>query len=102
VLIFHSYESLKFDIEKTGQFARAVEVPGMYVIFIKEDGKHTVKGIVESIDEVKRIVKQNDMKDRIETGKAYLIEGEIKLIRPEVTPELLDLKVSKTEKDLYY
>ena len=74
----------------------------MYVIFIKEDGKHTVKGIVESIDEVKRIVKEKDMKDRIETGKAYLIEGEIKLIRPEVTPDLLDLKVSKKEKDMYY
>ena len=74
----------------------------MFVIFIKEDGKHTVKGIVESIDEVKRIVKEKDMKDRIETGKAYLIEGEIKLIRPEVTPDLLDLKVSKKEKDMYY
>jgi hypothetical protein len=79
-----------------------VEVAVMFVIFIKEDGKHTVKGIVESIDEVKRIVKEKDMKDRIETGKAYLIEGEIKLIRPEVTPDLLDLKVSKKEKDMYY
>jgi len=79
-----------------------VEVPVMYVIFIKEDGKHTVRGIVDSIDEVKKVLKEDDMKDKIETGKAYLIEGEIRLIRPEITPELLDIKVSKKETDMYY
>jgi hypothetical protein len=85
-----------------GQLALSVEVPVMYVIFFKENGNHTVKAIVESVEEVKKIVKESDMKNRIETGKAYLIEGEIKLIRPETTPELLDLKVSKKEKDQYY
>ena len=74
----------------------------MYVIFVKEDGKHTVRGIVETIDEVKEIIKKDDIKDLVKTGKAYLIEGDIKLIRPEITPELLNIKVSKKEKDRYY
>ena len=74
----------------------------MFVVFVKEDGKHTVKGIVESVNEVKALISKDDLKSKIETGKAYLIEGEIKLIRPEVTPELLDLKVSQKEKDMYY
>ena len=74
----------------------------MYVVFVKEDGRHTIRGIVESVDEVKEMISKDDMKNKIETGKAYLIEGEIKLIRPEITPELLDIKVSKKEKDMYY
>ncbi len=74
----------------------------MYVVFVKEDGRHTISGIVESVDEVKKMISKDDMKNKIETGKAYLIEGEIKLIRPEITPELLDIKVSKKEKDMYY
>jgi hypothetical protein len=79
-----------------------VEVAFMFVVFVKEDGKHTVRGIVESVDEVKALISKDDLKSKIETGKAYLIEGEIKLIRPEITPELLDLKVSQKEKDMYY
>jgi hypothetical protein len=74
----------------------------MFVVFVKEDGKHTVIGIVESVDEVKTLISKDDLKSKIETGKAYLIEGEIKLIRPEITPELLNLKVSQKEKDMYY
>jgi hypothetical protein len=74
----------------------------MYVVFVKDNGSHTVWGIVESIGEVKELIKQDEMQSKIETGKAYLIEGEIKLIRPETTPELLDLKVRKKEKDMYY
>ncbi len=73
----------------------------MFVVFVKEDGKHTVRGIVESVDEVKALISKDYLKSKIETGKAYLIEGEIKLIRPEITPELLDLKVSQKEKDMY-
>jgi small nuclear ribonucleoprotein (snRNP)-like protein len=79
-----------------------VEVLGMYVVFVKDDGQHTVKGILESVDEVKELIKQEEIRTKIETGKAYLIEGDIKLIRPEITPELLDLKVKKKEKDMYY
>ena len=60
------------------------------------------EGILENVDEVKQLIQNNDLKSKIETGKAYLIEGEIKLIRPEITPELLDLKVSQKEKDMYY
>lgn len=74
----------------------------MFVVFVKEDGKHTVMGIVESVDELKALISKDDLKSKIETGKAYLIEGEIKLIRPEITPELLDLKVSQKEKDMHY
>ena len=74
----------------------------MYVVFIKEDGKHTISGIFENVDEVKQRIQRNDLKEKIDTGKAYLIEGEIKLIRPEITPDLLDLKVSKKEKNQYY
>jgi hypothetical protein len=80
----------------------SVEVACMYVVFVKEDGKHTIRGIVENVNEVKKLIQKDDMKSKIETGKAYLIEGEIKLIRPEITPELLDLKVSKKEKNQYY
>ena len=73
----------------------------MFVVFVKVDGKHKVRGIVESVDEVKALISKDYLKSKIETGKAYLIEGEIKLIRPEITPELLDLKVSQKEKDMY-
>lgn len=74
----------------------------MYVIFVKNDGQHTVTGIAESIDEVKSILKKNDLKDKIDAGKAYLMEGVIKLIRPETTPEILDMKISRNEKNNYY
>jgi hypothetical protein len=79
-----------------------VEEACMYVVFVKEDGKHTISGIFEKLEEVKQLVQKDEVKKKIETGKAYLIEGEIKLIRPEITPELLDLKVSKKEKNQYY
>jgi hypothetical protein len=74
----------------------------MYMVFVKENGRHTVTGIAESMDEVKTIIVKYNLKSKIETGKAYLMEGQINLIRPEITPELLDLKVTKKEKDLYY
>jgi hypothetical protein len=74
----------------------------MYVIFVKEDGRHTVRGIVETVEEVKEIIKSKDIMGMVQTGKAYLIEGEIKLIRPEITPELLNIKASKKDRDRYY
>ncbi len=74
----------------------------MYVIFVKNDGQHTVTGIAENLDEVKSIVKKNNLKDKIDAGKAYLVEGVIKLIRPETTPEILDMKISRKEKNNYY
>jgi hypothetical protein len=74
----------------------------MYVVFVKENGRHTISGVCEDKKEVKQLVQKDEMKKKIETGKAYLIEGEIQLIRPETTPDLLDLKVSKKEKNQYY
>jgi hypothetical protein len=74
----------------------------MYVIFVKNDGKHTITGIAESIEEVKSILKKNNLKDKIDAGKVYLMEGVIRLIRPETTPEILDMEVSRKEKNNYY
>jgi hypothetical protein len=74
----------------------------MYVVFIKENGGHRISGIYEDLAEVKQRIKNDDIKEKVETGKAYMIEGEIKLIRPETTPDLLDLKVSKKDKNQYY
>jgi len=74
----------------------------MYVIFVKENKKHTITGIAENLNEVKAIINKNNLKDKVDTGKAYLVEGDIKLIRPETTPELLDIKELKSKKNNYY
>jgi hypothetical protein len=74
----------------------------MYVVFVKENGGHSISGIFENLAEVKQRIKNDDIQEKVETGKAYLIEGDIKLIRPETTPDLLDLKLSKKEKNQYY
>jgi len=74
----------------------------MYVIFVKENKKHTVTGIAENLNEVKAIINKNNLKDKVDNGKAYLVEGDIKLIRPETTPELLDIKELKSKKNSYY
>ena len=64
----------------------------MYLIFIKEDGKHVLYDLAENLDEVRKLVNNEDLKEKIKNGKAYLMEGKINLIRPETTPELLDIK----------
>ena len=74
----------------------------MFIIFVKEDGRHTIRGITQDIDEVRGIVQKEDFKEKINTGKAYLIEGSLKLIRPETTPELLDVKTKRKVKNSYY
>jgi len=74
----------------------------MYVVFIKENGNYSVRGIAETMDEVITIINKNNLKDKINEGKAYLIEGNIKLIRPETTPALLDIKEVTTKKNSYY
>lgn len=74
----------------------------MYLILVKENAKHTLAGMAENITEVKEIIRKNNLLDKIESGKAYLIEGNIKLIRPETTPELLDTKELRKKKDIYY
>ena len=74
----------------------------MYMIFVKENGRHTVTGIAEDIDGIKTIIRENDLKEKIDTGKAYLVEGRIKLIRPETTPELLNMNTKGKEKNSYY
>ncbi len=74
----------------------------MYVIFVKENQKHTVTGVAENLDEVKALIDKNNLKDKVDNGKAYLVEGDIKLIRPETTPELLDIKEIRLKKNSYY
>ena len=74
----------------------------MYLILVKENGTHKLSGIAENTEEVKKIIKNNNIQDKIDNGKAYLVEGKISLIRPETTPELLDIKEIKKAKDLYY
>jgi hypothetical protein len=74
----------------------------MYVIFVKDNSKHTVTAIVENIAEVKSIIRKKNLVDKINHGKAYLVEGDIRLIRPETTPELLDIKEIIPKKDSYY
>lgn len=73
----------------------------MYLILIKKDGKHVLYDLAESIEEVKKMVNKEDLKEKISNGKAYLVEGKINLIRPETTPELLEIKEIE-KKDIYY
>jgi len=74
----------------------------MYLVLLKDDGEHILYGIGETLEEIKKIINTKKVKDKIENGKAYLIEGSITLIRPETTPELLDIKKVESEKDVYY
>ena len=74
----------------------------MYLILVKDNGTHTVIGIVETSKEVKEFLNKIDLKEKIDNGKAYLVEGNIKLIRPETTPELLDIKEVRKKKNSYY
>jgi hypothetical protein len=74
----------------------------MYLILVKEDGAHTLHAMAQSLAEVKEIVNGKELQDKIDNGKAYLIEGTIRLIRPETTPELLDVKEVSKKKDIYY
>ena len=74
----------------------------MYLVLVKENGRHTLSGIGEDINEVKNIISKNNLKNLIDTGKAYLVEGVIKVIRPETTPELLDIKKKPKKTDKYY
>jgi len=74
----------------------------MYLILVKENGIHTLLGLADNLTEIKKIIKNNNLKDKIDTGKAYLIDGKIRLIRPETTPELLETKEVKKNKDIHY
>jgi hypothetical protein len=74
----------------------------MYLVLVKENGKHTLSGIGEDINEVKTIISKQKLKNKIENGKAYLVEGVIKVIRPETTPELLEIKEEMKKPDKYY
>jgi hypothetical protein len=74
----------------------------MYLILIKDNGCHKLMGIVETVEEVKICIQKNNIQEKIENGKAYLVEGNIKLIRPETTPELLDIKEVRKKKNSYY
>ena len=74
----------------------------MYLVLVKENGKHTLSGIGEDINEVKNIIIRNNLKKLIDTGKAYLVEGVIKIIRPETTPEVLEIKKKPKKADKYY
>jgi len=74
----------------------------MYVVFVKEDSAHTVLGIAQSLEEVKTMINKKEIQEKIDNGKAYLLDGTIKLIRPETTPELLDIKEIRKKKDSYY
>jgi hypothetical protein len=74
----------------------------MYLVLVKDNGTHTLKGIADNIRDVKNIINRNNLHEKIENGKAYLVEGRIKLIRPETTPELLDTQEVKKNKAQYY
>ena len=74
----------------------------MYLVLLKNEDKHVLYGIGENLEEIKKIIKNGKIDDKIENGKAYLIEGDITLIRPETTPELLSIKKVKSEKKGYY
>lgn len=74
----------------------------MYIVFVKENGRHTVTGIAQDLDEVRGMVQEEKFKEKIDTGKAYLMEGDITLIRPETTPELLQQKTRRKVKNSYY
>lgn len=74
----------------------------MYLVFVKENEEHRVTGIAENMEEVKSILDKNDLVDLISHGKAYVMEGDIKLIRPETTPELLNIKKVIHKKNSYY
>ncbi|KPJ89506.1 MAG: hypothetical protein AMS17_01630 [Spirochaetes bacterium DG_61] len=74
----------------------------MYMILVKDNSGHKLVGIAETKEEVKACIKKNDLQDKIDNGKAYLVEGTIRLIRPETTPELLDIKEVRKKKNGYY
>ena len=74
----------------------------MYLIFVKENSGHKLFGVAEDINEVKNFVKNKELQGKIENGKAYLVEGNISLIRPETTPEILEVKEIKKKKDMNY
>jgi hypothetical protein len=74
----------------------------MYLIIVKDNGTHTVIGIAETVEEVKKILNESELQDKIDNGKAYLVNGSITLIRPETTPELLNIKEVRKKKNKYY
>ncbi len=74
----------------------------MYLVLLKNDGEHVLFGIGETLEEIKNLIKNGNIQDKIDTGKAYLVKGDITLIRPETTPDLLDIKTIESDKDKYY
>jgi hypothetical protein len=74
----------------------------MYLVLVKENGRHILSGIGEDIKQVRNIISDKNLKNSIDNGKAYLVEGVIKVIHPETTPELLDIKKKPKKADKYY
>jgi hypothetical protein len=74
----------------------------MYLILVKDNGSHTVVGIAQTSEEVKNAINTQNLQEKIDNGKAYLVEGNITLIRPETTPHLLDIKEVRKKKNSYY
>jgi hypothetical protein len=74
----------------------------MFLILVKDNGIHTLVGIAQTSEEVKKHINKKNLQDKIDTGKAYLVEGDITLIRPETTPEILDIKEVRKKKNSYY
>jgi hypothetical protein len=74
----------------------------MYLILVKDNDTHTLVGIAQTSDEVKNYINKKNLQDKIDNGKAYLVVGDITLIRPETTPDLLDIKEVRKKKNSYY
>ena len=74
----------------------------MFLILVKDNGIHTLVGIAQTSEEIKKHINKKNLQDKIDTGKAYLVEGDITLIRPETTPEILDIKEVRKKKNSYY
>jgi len=74
----------------------------MFIVLVKGNSKYSIIGFAENIEDIKNIINKNDLKDKIDNGKAYLIEGNIKLIRPETTPGLLNETSTKGKSNKYY
>ena len=74
----------------------------MYLILVKDNSDHKLFAIDEDINEIKSKIKDKDLQDKIETGKAYLVEGKITLIRPETTPDFFETKGAEKKKNRNY
>ena len=74
----------------------------MYLILVKENSDHILYAIDEDINEIKSKIKDKDIQNKIENGKAYLVEGKVTLIRPETTPDFFEADKIKSKKNRNY